>query len=102
MAKSEKGEQTAAERRAAETELRGLVERFAPAEARLVAAVRRWLRERLPTAHELVYEYSGFFVVSFSPSGHGYEGLFALRGDATGVRLYFNQSRGLPDPAKSR
>ena len=62
--------------------------------------MRRWLRKRLPAAHEVVYEYSGFFVISFSPNGHGYEGAVAIRASADGVKLYFNRGKGLPDPAK--
>jgi hypothetical protein len=47
-----------------------------------------------------VYEYRDCFVISYSPSGHGYEGVLAVRGSADGVRLYFNQGKDLPDPAK--
>ena len=92
--------QSALARRAAEAEVRRLIAQFAPARARLVAAVRRWLRQRLPTAQEVVYEYRDCFVLSFSPSEHGYEGVLAIRGDADGVKLYFNRGKGLPDPAK--
>jgi hypothetical protein len=92
--------QSAADRRAAEAELRALIAKFAPAESRLIGVVRSWLLKRIPTAHELVYEYRDCFVISFSPSGHGYEGVFAVRGDASGVKLYFNRGRELPDPAK--
>ncbi len=92
--------QSAAERRAAEAGLRELIAKYAPAQARLVGTVRRWLRKRLPTAFEVVYEYKGFFVVSYSPSEKGYEGVFAVRGDAEGVRLYFSQGKALPDPEK--
>jgi hypothetical protein len=80
--------------------LRGLISRFAPAHQRLIAAVRRSLRKRLPTAHEVVYEYRDSFVVSYSPSGHGYEGVLAVRGSADGVRLYFNRGKGLSDSEK--
>jgi hypothetical protein len=62
--------------------------------------MRRWLRKRLPTAHELVYEYNGFFVISYSPNEHGYEGVFAIRASANGVKLYFNRGKELPDPEK--
>jgi hypothetical protein len=48
----------------------------------------------------VVYEYRECFVISFSPSEHGYEGVFAIRGDANGVRLYLNRGKGLPDPEK--
>src|SRR6476659_3254800 len=92
--------QSAAERRSAEAELRGLVDKFASANGRLIAAVRRSLQKRLPTAHEVVYEYRDCFVISFSPNEHGYEGVLAIRGSADGVRLYFNQGKGLPDSEK--
>ena len=48
--------QSAAARRAAEAELRTLIARFAPEHLRLLNATRRSLRERLPAAHEIVYE----------------------------------------------
>ena len=92
--------QSAAERRSAEACLRGLTARFAPAHQQLVGAARRWLRRRLPTAHEVVYEYRDCFVISCSPNERGYEGVFAIRASADGVRLYFNRGKGLPDPAK--
>jgi len=99
-AKAPSASQPAAERRSAEAELRALVAAFAPTHARLVAAVRRWLRKRLPAAHEVIYEYRDSFVVSFSPDGHGYEGALAIRGGADGVSLYFNRGKELPDPAR--
>src|SRR6187549_3287933 len=92
--------QTTAARRLAEVELRALIDAFAPDDLALVEAVRKWLRKRLPTAHEVVYEYRECFVISYSPSGHGYEGVFAIRASADGVRLYFNRGKGLPDPEK--
>ena len=100
MSPSQPGTQSAAARRSAEAELRKLIARFAPAHQRLIGATRRSLRKRLPSAHELVYEYQGFFVISFSPNEHGYEGVFAIRADADGVRLYLNPGKELPDPEK--
>lgn len=98
--RTQPGPQPAIERRAAEARLRTLIAEYAPASARLIAAVRRSLRKRLPTAHEVVYEYRGFFVVSFTPTGRGHEGVLGIRADAEGVRLYFNRGCDLPDPAK--
>ena len=92
--------QTAGERRAAEARVRGLIAQFAPAHQRLIGTTRRWLRKRLPTAHEVVYEYRDCFVISHSPNERGYEGVLAIRADAEGVRLYFNRGKGLPDPEK--
>lgn len=92
--------QSAAERRSSEALIGALIARFAPANLRLISAMRRSLRKRLPTAHEVVYEYRSWFVISYSPSEHGYEGVLAIRADADGVRLYFNQGKDLPDPEK--
>jgi hypothetical protein len=94
--------QSAAARRSAEAHVRTLIAKFALAYLRLIAAMRRSLRKRLPTAHEVVYEYQnlGAVVISFSPNEHGYEGVLAIRADADGVKLYFNQGKELPDPAK--
>ena len=92
--------QSAVERRAAEAGLRTLIAKFAPDQLRLIGSVRRSLRKRLPTAHEVVYEYRDFFVISYSPNERGYEGVLAIRASANGVRLYFNRGKELPDPAK--
>lgn len=100
MSTSQLSTQSALARRSAEAELRGLVARFAPAHQRLINATRRWLQKRLPTAHEVVYEYRDFFVISYSPNERGYEGVFAIRASANGVRLYISRAKGLPDPEK--
>jgi hypothetical protein len=92
--------QSAVERRSAEAELRTLIAEFAPAHLRLIGAMRRRLRKRLPTSHEVVYEYRDFFVISFSPDDRGYEGVLAIHAGANGVKLYFNRGKELPDPAK--
>ena len=100
MSTSKLSTQTAVLRRSAEAQLRTLIGMFAPAHLRLIGAIRRWLRKRLPTAHEIVYEYRDFFVISFSPSEQGYEGVLAIRGGANGVKLYLTHGKELPDPEK--
>jgi hypothetical protein len=100
MSPSQPNTQSAVARRSAEAQVRGLIAKVAPAHQRLVGATRRWLRARLPTAHEVVYEYRDCFVISCSPNERGYEGVFAIRASADGVKLYFNRGKGLPDPAK--
>jgi hypothetical protein len=96
------GTQSAPARRSAEAELRTLIDKFAPAYLRLVGAMRRSLRKRLPTAYEVVYEYRNLraVVISFSPNDHGYEGVLGIRASADGVILFFNHAKELPDPAK--
>ena len=100
MSTTQLSTQSAVERRTAEAEVRRLITEFAPTHQRLIDAMRRCLRKRLPAAYEVVYEYTGFFVISFSPDERGYEGVFAIRASADGVRLYFNHGKGLPDPEK--
>ena len=56
MSTSPLNAQSPAARRAAEAELRTLVDKFAPAHQRLIGVIRRSLRKRLPSAHEVVYE----------------------------------------------
>ena len=92
--------QSAVARRSAEAQLRTLIAKFAPAHLRLIGAMRRSLRKRLPTAHEVVYEYRDWFVISYSPNERGYEGVLAIRASANGVKLYFNRGKELPDPEK--
>jgi hypothetical protein len=94
--------QFAAERRSAESQVHALIAKFAPAHLRLIGAMRRSLRKRLPTANEVVYEYhnQGAVVISYSPNEHGYEGVLGIRASADGVRLYFNRGKDLPDPEK--
>jgi hypothetical protein len=92
--------QTASARRSAEAEVSLLIDKFAPTHLRLIGAMRRWMRKRLPTAHEVVYEYRDCFVISYSPNEHGYQGVLAIRASENGVKLYFNQGKELPDPEK--
>lgn len=100
MSTSQLSTQSAVARRAAEAEVRRLIAEFAPMQQRLIGAMRRSLRKRLPAAHEVVYEYRDCFVISLSPNEHGYEGVLAIRASADDVRLYFNRGKGLPDPEK--
>lgn len=100
MSTSQLSTQSAVERRSAEAELRSLIAKFAPSHQLLIGAIRRWLRKRLPSAHELVYEYHNFFVISYSPNEHGYEGVLAIRASASGIGLWFNRGKELPDPEK--
>ncbi len=100
MSTSKQSTQSAVERRSAEAELRAIIGKFAPASRRFIGTLRRLLRKRLPTAHEVVYEYRDAFVISYSPSERGYEGVLVIRAGAGGVRLYFNRGKELPDPEK--
>ncbi len=62
--------------------------------------MRKFLRKRFPTANELVYDYARNFVIGYSPTQAGGEGIAALSADAEGVRLYLTNGSQLPDPHK--
>jgi hypothetical protein len=69
-----------------------LLSRFPP---EIVALARRCLlrlRRAFPGSYELVYDYPGSLVVSFSMSERGYEGIVVLAIDPRRVRLYFDKS----------
>ncbi|MBK7753376.1 MAG: hypothetical protein IPI41_12440 [Flavobacteriales bacterium] len=53
---------------------------------KLIQAVREFLQKRFPTANELVYDYARNFVIGYSPTEAGGEGI-ALSADADGVRF---------------
>ena len=92
--------QSVVDRRSAESELRALIAKFAPADQALIDTMRRSLRKRLPTAYEVVYEYSDNFVISYAADERGYEGVLAIRASAKGVDLYFGRGKELSDPDK--
>ena len=98
--KPEPKPQSAAKRRAAESQITALLNRHAPDHVRLMSALRKAIRTRLPSAYEIVYEYADNVTISYSPNDKGYAGVLALRASADEVRLYFNQGKGMPDPEK--
>ena len=69
--------------------------------------MRKFLRKRFPTVNELVYDYAKNFVVGYSPTEAGGEGIVAISADLpiagkreVGVRLYLTNGAKLPDPNK--
>lgn len=100
MTASTESTQSALERRSAESQVRGLVAEVAPRHQRITGTMRRWLRKRLPSAHEIVYQYSGWLVISYSPDERGYQGVLVIRVSPTGVALYFNRGKELTDPER--
>lgn len=94
------GDRSVVTKRAAEARLRALIATVAPGHARVVGALRKFLGKLLPAFQEIVYEYRGFFVISFSSTGRGFEGVMAIRAGGDGARLCFNHGKDLPDPGK--
>jgi len=85
---------------APEAQLRSFNDRFDPKHQKFVRSVRAALRKRFPTANELAYDYSTFFVIAYSPNDQGIDGIVSIAARADSVDLYFSHGPQLPDPKK--
>ena len=85
---------------APEAQLRSFNGRFDPKHQKFFRSVRAALRKRFPTANELAYDYSSFFVIAYSPTEQGIDGIVSIAARADGVDLYFSHGPQLPDPKK--
>jgi hypothetical protein len=83
-----------------EAQLRSFNDRLPPTQQKLVRSIRAALRKRFPTANELAYDYSSFFVIGYSPNENGIDSVVSLAARADRVELYFNRGPKLPDPKK--
>jgi len=83
-----------------EEQLKTFVDKFEPAHQTLIRDVRKALRKRLPTAHELVYDNYNFFVIGYSPTERPSDGIISMAAGANGVGLCFIDGARLPDPKK--
>jgi hypothetical protein len=83
-----------------EAQLRSFNDRLDPQQQKFNRSVRAALRKRFPTANELAYDYSSFFVISYSPTEQGIDGIVSIAARADGVDLYFGHGPQLPDPKK--
>ena len=81
-------------------QLGAFIDRLDPNNQQLCRSVRSILRRRFPTANELVYDYSSFVVIGYSPTEHGIDSIVSIAARATGVSVYFNHGPQLPDPKK--
>ena len=83
-----------------EAQLRSFIGRIDPKDQKLFRSVRAAVRKRFPSANEVVYDYSSHFVIAYSPTDRGIDGVVAIDARDDGVRLYFNQGTQLSDPKK--
>jgi hypothetical protein len=85
----------------AEQELKTFIAKFAPANQRLIGALRRAMRVRLPHANELVYDNYNFLVIAYCPTEAASESFFSLGADKNGTNLFFGYTgTKLRDPKK--
>ncbi len=82
----------------AERRLAGFVDKFEPSMRGRIRAARAALRERLPTAFELVYDNYNFFVIGYSPTERPSDAIMSLTANAKGLGLCFIHGAALPDP----
>jgi hypothetical protein len=83
-----------------ETVLRSLIAKCDPADQALIRSLRTAVRKRLPTVNEMVYDYPGNLVISYTPTELGKDGIVSTAARTGDVRLYFGQGKHLPDPKK--
>ncbi len=83
-----------------EAQLQSFNDRFDPQHQKFIRSIRTALRKRFPTANELAYDYSSFFVIAYSPTEHGIDGIVTIAARADRVDLYFSHGPQLPDPKK--
>lgn len=81
-------------------QLQSFNDRFDPKHQKFISSVRAALRKRFPTANELAYDYSSFFVIGYSPTDRGIESFVSMAARADRVDLYFNNGPRLPDAKK--
>jgi hypothetical protein len=81
-----------------EKQLAGFIAKFTPQLATRIRQARKKMRDRLPSAFELVYDNYNFFVIGYGPSEKASEAIFSLAAQAKGLSLCFLQGVGLPDP----
>ncbi len=84
----------------AEQQLANFIKKFDPKNAALIRSVRRVLRERLPTANELVYDNYNFFVIGYCSTERPSDCIVSIAAAANGVGLSFYYGATLPDPHK--
>jgi hypothetical protein len=83
-----------------ETRLDSFIAKFDAPIAKRIRECRALLRQRFPTAIELVYDNYNFFVIGFAATERTSTALFSLAANAHGIGLHFYWGATLPDPHK--
>jgi hypothetical protein len=83
-----------------ERQLAGFLNKFDAKNAALIRSVRKILRQRMPTANELVYDNYNFFVIGYCSTERPSDCIVSIAAAANGVGLSFYYGATLPDPHK--
>jgi hypothetical protein len=82
----------------AEQQLESFVAKFTPEIAALARSILAAMRERYPTAVELVYDNYNALAIGFGPTEKTSQAIFSIAVFPRWVSLFFLQAKGLPDP----
>jgi hypothetical protein len=82
----------------AEQQLASFIAKFTPEVASLAQSVLAKMRERYPTAVEMVYDNYNALAVGFGPTERPFQAIFSIAVFPKWVSLFFLQAKGLPDP----
>jgi hypothetical protein len=82
----------------AEQQLAFFIGKFSPEIAALSQSILATMRERYPTALELVYDNYNALAIGFGPTEKPSHAIFSIAIFPKWVSLFFLQGRGLPDP----
>ena len=82
----------------AQKQLAGFIAKFDPTVARLIRRCRAAMRQRFPTAFELVYDNYNFFVIGYCSTERQSDCLASIAASSNGVVLSFYYGSSLPDP----
>jgi hypothetical protein len=81
-----------------EKRLSEFIGKFRPAHRSLIRTVRKELRKRFPSAHELVYDNYNFFVIGYCSTERPSDAFLSIVASAKGVGICFIHGASLPDP----
>ena len=84
----------------ARKQLDSFIEKFAARDQKLIRDVRKAVRKRFPTCHELVYDNYNFFVIGYSPTLRPSDAIVSIAARANGLGLCFLHGATLRDPKR--
>ena len=81
-----------------EQQLKGFIAKFDPAIGLQIRKCRSAMRQRFPTANELVYDNYNFFVIGYCTTERPSDCVVSLAANSKGIGLSFYYGATLPDP----
>jgi len=76
----------------------GFIDKFEPGMAKRIRETRTALRNRFPTAIEIVYDNYNFFVIGYCATEKPSDCIVSLAANSKGVGLSFYRGADVPDP----